>query len=75
MVFGGGAKLKVLGDAQGLLRNLSRGFTGERAQAQGIPLPTGFVDVQTDSGVVYVNPLQVAYVQDDRQHESVLDKA
>ncbi len=62
IVFGGGAKLTARTDADGLMQNLSRLAGGGQAQEHGRTLPSGFVDVETDGGVVYVNPSQVAYV-------------
>lgn len=39
--------------------------------SQGRPLPAGFVDVETDNGLVYVNPSQVAYVRDEPEMPQV----
>lgn len=47
------------------MSNLSRTANESVASERGIPLPSGFVDLYTDSGVRHVNPAQVAYVCDD----------
>jgi hypothetical protein len=65
IVFGGGAVVQVTGDAHNLMQSLSRTAGGQRASEHGRPLPAGFVDVHTADGVIYVNPLQVAYVYDE----------
>ena len=65
IVFGGGETLEVPStDAHGLMLNLGRAARGERIQTATGPIPLGFVDVETPDGIVYVNPVQVAYVRD-----------
>jgi hypothetical protein len=72
IVFSGGHAIGATGDAHDLMQSLSRVAGGQRAQIAGRPLPTGFVDVHTDNGVVYVNPVQVAYVCDENERPAEL---
>jgi hypothetical protein len=72
IVFSGGHAIGVRGDAHDLMQSLGRVAGGQRAQVAGRPLPSGFVDVRTDAGVVYVNPLQVAYVCDENERPAEL---
>jgi hypothetical protein len=76
LVFSGGTTVTApSADAQSLMLTLGRGLRGDRIQTPTGTVPLGFVDVETDVGVIYVNPGQVAYVRDTPVREPVLDQA
>ena len=63
LVFGNGNAFKVsTTNAEGLMQQINRAGHGERIQTATGPLPAGWAEVQTDIGVIYANPAQVAYV-------------
>jgi hypothetical protein len=65
IVFGGGERLRVsASDAESLVQNLNRAREDQPVSTPSGPIAIGWVDVQTDEGVVLVNPDQVAYVCD-----------
>jgi hypothetical protein len=67
MVFSGGERVKVVGtNAETLTQNLNRASGSEpiRLPGSASPLAPGWVDVQTENGVILVNPATVAYVRD-----------
>jgi hypothetical protein len=76
LVFSGGEKVSVVGtNAETLTLNLNRAKDGPVRMTSGVHLGEGWVDVQTDNGVILVNPVQVAYVRDVAEDEPILDEA
>jgi hypothetical protein len=76
MVFSGGNRVQVLGtNAETCIRTLNRGLGGEEIRVPGSssPLAQGWVDVQSDEGVILVNPRTVAYVRDVPDQEPSMD--
>lgn len=65
LVFNGGERVRVIGtNAPTLTRNLDRVRQGPIRLPSGENLAPGWVDVQTEDGVILVNPAAVAYVRD-----------
>jgi len=75
MVFSGGHRVRVATtNAEGLTVTLNRPKRGEAIRsARGSTLPPGWMEVETDEGPIFVNPDQVAYVQDIPDQEPVTD--
>jgi hypothetical protein len=64
IVFSGGERVEVpAANAEVLMQTLNSAREGRRQTPSG-PLPSGWIDVETRQGVIYVNPGQVAYVRD-----------
>jgi hypothetical protein len=76
MVFSGGERVSVVGtNAETLTLTLNRVKEGPIRLVGGGQLGEGWIDVQTDDGVILVNPAQVAYVRDIEEPAPVLDQA
>jgi hypothetical protein len=75
LVFSGGERVSVVGtNAETLTVSLNRAKEGSIRLANGSQLGDGWIDVQTDDGVILVNPAQVAYVRDVEKPAPVLDQ-
>jgi exopolysaccharide biosynthesis predicted pyruvyltransferase EpsI len=76
MVFSGGERVSVVGtNAETLTMTLNRVKESPIRLVGGGQLGEGWIDVQTDNGVILVNPAQVAYVRDVEESAPVLDQA
>jgi hypothetical protein len=64
IVFTGGHRvITSFADAKAIIRNLNRATVGPVQTPTGW-LAEGWVDIETDEGVIFVSPSQVAYVRD-----------
>jgi len=76
VVFSGGERVSVVGtNAETLTLTLNRVKEGPIRLAGGGQLGEGWIGIQTDKGVILVNPAQVAYVRDVEEPAPVLDQA
>lgn len=74
LVFSGGERVSVVGtNAETLTLTLNRVKEGPIRLVSGGQLGEGWVDIQTDDGVILVNPAQVAYVRDVEELAPVRD--
>jgi hypothetical protein len=65
IVFSGGERLRVpSSDANTVMATLTVEGRGEQTRPGEITVRAGFVDFESDRGIVYVRPDQVAYVCD-----------
>ena len=76
MVFSGGERVQVIGtNAVTLIRTLHRVHEAPiRPPGSGEDLAEGWIDIQTEDGVILVNPAAVAYVR-DVEHPPATDMA
>ena len=72
IVFSGGERVEVpSSDAAGVMTALIHQGVRDTETATGVQVPAGFADFDTDDGIVYVRPDQVAYVRDEPEMPEV----